>query len=125
MLKAELTRMITDFTDICLRLAGCSLIVRRPLTGRAVPGQRQPEMTTGQAIHRSNADRSVGPVTDEILRATIRAFGLACFGNRQVYLRMRIPQVHSGHRAGQWDVRRPNFVPVLGVSRDQILIDRA
>ena len=43
-------------------------------------------------------------VIEVILGAAVRALGLAGFLDRQEYSRMRVPQVHPRHRAGQRQV---------------------
>lgn len=57
--------------------------------------------------------------------AAVRAFGLPRFLDRQIHLRMRIPQVHTGHRTGQRQVLAPYAIPVLCIGWDQVLIDRS
>ena len=65
----------------------------------------------------------LGAVSDDVLGAAVRAFCLTGFLDRQVDLRMGIPQVHAGHRAGQWDIVTPHFISMLRICRDQILIN--
>ena len=61
--------------------------------------------------------------SQHIDRATVRALRLAGFVDGQIHLRVRIPQVHAGHRAGQRQVSRTDRVAMLGVGGNQILVD--
>lgn len=70
--------------------------------------------------------RSAGGVAAyEVLGATIRAFRLAAFLDRQVYLGVRIPQVHPRHRARQRQFRLPHLVAMLCIGRNEVFVDGA
>ena len=60
-----------------------------------------------------------------VLRATIRAFRFAGIFDWQEHFRMRIPQVHAWHWAGQRQVAAAYLVSVLRICRDQIFFDIA
>lgn len=60
-----------------------------------------------------------------ILRAAVWALSLTCFLDRQIDLRMGIPQVHARHRAGQWQIIAAYLVSMLCVSGNQVFFDGA
>ncbi len=64
-----------------------------------------------------------GCVLKHILGPAIRAFRLTGLLDRQIHLRMRIPQVHARHRAGQWYVPALYLVAVPRISCNQILVN--
>lgn len=62
-------------------------------------------------------------IIEKIVSAAIRAPCLTVFLNGQVDLRMRIPQIHAGHRTRQRQIMHSDHILVLRVCGDQILID--
>jgi hypothetical protein len=41
---------------------------------------------------------------EKVLGTTVRALRLPRFLHRQKNLGMRVPEVHAGHRTGQWQI---------------------
>jgi hypothetical protein len=60
----------------------------------------------------------------KVAGTAIRTLCLAGLFNGQEHFRVRIPQVHAGHRAGQWHILRTHLVPVLGICGNQVLVHR-
>ena len=58
-----------------------------------------------------------------ILGTTIRAFCLTGLLDRQIHLRMRIPQIHARHGTGQRYIPALHLVTVLRVRCNQILVN--
>jgi len=46
---------------------------------------------------------------EPVQRAAIRATRFAAFIERYHHFRVRIPQIHVRHRAGQWQISRGDF----------------
>lgn len=110
------------------------LSVRRLVAERAVAAKAGTvESRVGACISR----RSGGPASarvsaaslrlvcaaEVIGRAAVATLGLAGFLDGEIDTWMRIPQVHAGHRAGQWQIRRPYLIPLLRIRRDKVLVN--
>ncbi len=67
----------------------------------------------------------IGHFRQNIVGPAVRALRLTDFLDRQIDLGMRVPEVHTRHRAGQRQVVRLNLVFMLYIGRDQVLIHSA
>jgi len=66
-------------------------------------------------VHSSAASRPDSSPTQRVLRAAIRALRPTGLLDRQEHARVRVPQIHAGHRAGQWQIRIGHGVLITGV----------
>ena len=54
-------------------------------------------------------------LNETIVSAAIRTHGATRFFNRQVHTRMRVPQIHARHWAGQWQISLCDRIVVFGI----------
>src|SRR5262245_50289397 len=89
---------------------------------RLLPMKPAPPVTTIMAA----GGRLARVVLDQaIRRAAVRAFRLAGSLDRQINLRMGVPQIHARQGAMQRQVGPRDFVDTLGVRRAQVLLRTA